>query len=68
MRKFLLAAVACIAIPGVAFAADVPAKPEKCCCEKMKAEAKGCCADKDKAAKEGSADPHAGHTMEMPKS
>ena len=33
----------------------------------MKAQGKDCCADKDKAAKGDSADPHAGHNMEMPK-
>ena len=68
MRRFLLTAVACIAIPGVALAAEPVAKPKECCCEKMKAQGKDCCADKDKAAKGDSADPHAGHSMEMPKS
>ena len=68
MKNFLLAAVACIAIPGAALAAEPPAKPKECCCEKMKQEGKECCADKDKAAKSEGTDPHAGHTMEMPKS
>ena len=59
--------MACIAIPGVALAAEPVAKPKECCCEKMKQEGKDCCADKDKAAKPDS-DPHAGHSMEKPKS
>lgn len=67
MKKFMLAAMACIAIPGAALAAEPPAKPKECCCEKMKQEGKDCCADKDKAAKPAS-DPHAGHAMEKPKS
>lgn len=64
MKKFLLAMVACAAIPGAALAAEPVAEPKACCCEKMKQEGKSCCADK---AKDDSA-PHADHDMEKPKS
>lgn len=65
MRKVLVVMTACWALPAAAFAAEPPTRPEKCCCEKMmKEDGKSCCADKDKAA----GDPHAGHTMDAPKS
>jgi hypothetical protein len=62
MRKILITMAACVALPGIAFAAEPP-KSEKCCCEKMKESGKDCCAEKDKA-HEG----HGEHKMEMPKS
>ena len=66
MKKLILTAAACLALPGIAFAAEPPAKPEKCCCEKMKEAGKECCADKgkDKAEHEH----HGDHQMEAPKS
>jgi hypothetical protein len=64
MKKLLTTAVACLAVPGIAFAAEPPAKPETCCCEKMKEAGKDCCADKDKADHEG----HGDHKMDAPKS
>ena len=64
MKKIFLTAVACLALPAAAFAAEPPANPEKCCCEKMKKEdGKGCCAEKDKAEH----DTHADHKMGAPK-
>ena len=63
MKKILITIAACLAIPGVAFAAEPAAKPEKCCCEKMKEAGKDCCAKKD-TAHEG----HGEHKMDMPKS
>lgn len=46
MKTILFAAMAALAFPSAAFAAEPAAAPEmKCCCEKMK-EKKGCCDEK----------------------
>ena len=43
MKTILIAALAALALPSAAFAAEPVVAPEKeCCCEKMKDE-KGCC-------------------------
>lgn len=61
----ILTAVALLALPAGAFAAESPVAPKKCCCDKMeKAEGKECCADE----KSTDQDPHAGHKMDAPKS
>jgi hypothetical protein len=63
MKKLILTAAACLALPGIAFAAEPPAKPEKCCCDKMKEAGKDCCAEKDKMQHED----HGDHKMDAPK-
>ena len=64
MKKLVLTAAACLALPAAAFAAEPPAKPKECCCEKMKEAGKECCAEKEKAGHEH----HGDHKMETPKS
>jgi len=64
MKKLIVTAAAFLAVPGVAFATEPPAKPKECCCEKMKEAGKKCCAEKDKAEHEQ----HGDHKMEAPKS
>ena len=68
MNKLILAAAACIAVPGIAFAAEEAPKAEKCCCEKMKEKGKDCCDEMKKGQHEGHPMQHDGHTMEAPKS
>ena len=62
MKKLILAA--CLAVPGVAFAAEPPAKPKECCCEKMKEAGKECCPEKG----DMKHDEHGDHKMDAPKS
>lgn len=52
---FASIALAAVALPGAAFAAE--AEKKACCCEKMKQEGHGCC-DKQGAEKD---DEHSGH-------
>ncbi|MCA1662224.1 MAG: hypothetical protein LC648_08765 [Novosphingobium sp.] len=63
MKKLLVTITACLAVPGIAFAAEPPAKPKECCCEKMKETGKDCCPEKDKMKHEG----HGDHKMDAPK-
>ena len=67
MKKLILTAAACLALPGIAFAAEPPVKPKECCCEKMKKEGKDCCAEMDKD-KSGHGEHHGDHKMDAPKS
>ena len=53
-------ALAALALPGAAFAAE--GEMEKCCCEKMKQEGRECCAKDD--ADHG--EDHAGHGEDKP--
>jgi hypothetical protein len=57
MKKLIIAAAACFAVSGSAFAAEPAHPPRKCCCEAMKEAGKDCCAEM----KKGEHDGHAEH-------
>ena len=67
MNKLLIAAAACIAIPGLAHAAETP-KPEKCCCDEMKDKGKDCCAEMKKGEHADHSTMQHDHSMDTPKS
>jgi hypothetical protein len=67
MKKLIVAAAVCIAMPGLAWAAEAP-KPEKCCCEKMKEKGKDCCAEMKKGEHENHSTMQHDHPMDAPKS
>ena len=68
MKNLILAAACCIAIPGIAFAAETAPKPEKCCCEKMKEQGKDCCAEMKKDDHQDHSTMQHDHQMDAPKS
>jgi len=68
MKKALIAIAASLALPGIAFAAEPPAKPKECCCEKMKESGKDCCAEMGKHKEGAEHEGHGDHKMEAPKS
>ena len=66
MNKLILAAAVCIAVPGIAFAAETAPKPEKCCCDEMKEKGKDCCAEMKKGEHADHSTMQGEHSMDAP--